>query len=201
MIGVVFQVLWDSWFLITFCYRWPVFFYSYAKGSSSFPNLLITLLYRGCISYKLKRLLEQFASAKVVFSSSPTLKNHLGANGKRPSSAPDDPRGTVYKVDCSCGITYVGETGRPLSIRIKEHRSSVTKPDQKSAVSQHLENNPNHVIQWDNVQPLCVNVNNTTKRKFMEAIQIRRFSDSMNRDQGLLVPHNYHSLINKKRDN
>ena len=29
-------------------------------------------------------------------------------------------KGVAYKVDCSCGSTYIGETGRTLDVRLKE---------------------------------------------------------------------------------
>ena len=36
--------------------------------------------------------------------------------------------GVVYQVDClSCDSTYIGETGRKLETRIKEHRSEAEK--------------------------------------------------------------------------
>lgn len=31
----------------------------------------------------------------------------------------------VYKVDCSCGKCYIGEIGRSLKIRIKEHSADI----------------------------------------------------------------------------
>jgi hypothetical protein len=38
--------------------------------------------------------------------------------------------GTVYKVTCAeCPATYIGETGRTLDSRIKEHKRSTEKQD------------------------------------------------------------------------
>jgi hypothetical protein len=31
----------------------------------------------------------------------------------------------VYKVSCSCGKSYIGETGRSFQIRIKEHEGDI----------------------------------------------------------------------------
>jgi predicted GIY-YIG superfamily endonuclease len=33
----------------------------------------------------------------------------------------------VYAIPCECGKFYVGETGRDLKTRIKEHQNSATK--------------------------------------------------------------------------
>ena len=33
----------------------------------------------------------------------------------------------VYKVRCECGKLYFGETGRPLAMRLKEHKGSLNE--------------------------------------------------------------------------
>ncbi|XP_049877866.1 uncharacterized protein LOC126375067 [Pectinophora gossypiella] len=44
----------------------------------------------------------------------------------------------VYKIDCSCGSSYIGQTKRSISCRIKEHISDMKKNDvQKSAIAEH----------------------------------------------------------------
>jgi len=70
----------------------------------------------------------------------------------------------VYKIPCkNCEHVYVGETGRPLGVRIKEHHKEVdsitgifTRAEKtraasvcnKSAITDHV-CNENHVIDWD----------------------------------------------------
>ena len=56
---------------------------------------------------------------------------------KRPERA--QVLGCVYRLDCSCcPWSYVGETGRPLSERMKEHRRSWKELDvQRSEVARH----------------------------------------------------------------
>ena len=56
---------------------------------------------------------------------------------KRPEQA--KVLGNVYRLDCSsCPWTYVGETGRPLPDRLKEHRRSWRELDvQRSEVARH----------------------------------------------------------------
>jgi predicted GIY-YIG superfamily endonuclease len=34
-------------------------------------------------------------------------------------------KGVVYRVSCECGATYIGETGRSLEVRLKEHKRAV----------------------------------------------------------------------------
>ena len=50
----------------------------------------------------------------------------------------------IYKVTCSCGETYIGETIRNTSIRWEEHND----PPNKSELAKHLKINFHHVFNW-----------------------------------------------------
>ena len=103
--------------------------------------------------------------------------------------------GVVYKIPCSCDAFYIGETGRQLKTRISEHKLSVSKKDAKSALCEHTLTHPEHSIQWDKVEKLTINQNNAVKRKYIEAIQIRRLRPIINRDQGFDIHRAYQHLI------
>ena len=46
--------------------------------------------------------------------------------------------GVVYKIPCECGKVYIGETGRAMQDRIKEHHRDIRLArTQTSAVSEH----------------------------------------------------------------
>lgn len=135
------------------------------------------------------------SSAKVVFTKQRNIKAHLNATGKCLGNSATEPKGTVYKINCSCDASYIGETKRPLEVRIKEHKTSVEKCDMKSAISEHLSKNPNHKICWNSIEKICSNVENTSLRKMHEAIQIRRIKPKLNRDQGLFLPYAYDRII------
>ncbi|XP_048252602.1 uncharacterized protein LOC125380886 [Haliotis rufescens] len=109
---------------------------------------VISLPYFGIVSHKIQRLLKKQANIDVVFKRSHTIQNTIKATGKPPSSHKPEPSGAVYHIPCNCGQAYIGETSRPLKTRIKEHQSSVTKDDSKSALSDHIRDNPSHSIQW-----------------------------------------------------
>ena len=42
----------------------------------------------------------------------------------------------MYRIPCECGLVYIGETGRNLSKRPKEHKTNCEKPElDKSALA------------------------------------------------------------------
>ena len=46
----------------------------------------------------------------------------------------------VYKVTCSCGLNYIGETGRSLKVRMKEHDADIRNQRiRTSALAEHSE--------------------------------------------------------------
>ncbi|MCG8430888.1 MAG: GIY-YIG nuclease family protein [Candidatus Omnitrophica bacterium] len=149
----------------------------------------------GKTSLIIRRLLRELAGADVVFVANSPLKNYVRATGKLKPTHQPEPKGTVYKINCSCSKSYVGETGRPLDVRIKEHLASVKKCDQRSALSQHLLGHSNHKILWDNVQKLSINNNDMDKRKLLEAVYIKRIRPELNRDNGMFIHSAYDSII------
>ena len=57
--------------------------------------------------------------------------------------------GVVYKVPCSYGKKYIGETKRALGTRIKEHQSATRRGKiEKSAIAEHAWAKQHHPI-WD----------------------------------------------------
>ena len=69
----------------------------------------------------------------LVFRHSNKLKSQVN-NNKPPSTTASG----VYKIDCkSCNKCYIGETGRDLSIRIKEHKYDVKKSKPESGIADH----------------------------------------------------------------
>ena len=62
---------------------------------------------------------------------------------------PDEKCGVVYNVKCdTCDEEYVGETGRQLSMNMKEDKSSVLYKDLKSAMGEHILKRPVTILIW-----------------------------------------------------
>ena len=67
---------------------------------------------------------------------------------------PEERPGIVYKIKCICGDFYIGETGRSLTARMKEHRAACRLAAfERSAVAEHAWQ-AGHEIEWDDVEIL-----------------------------------------------
>ena len=69
---------------------------------------------------------------------------------------PLDRSGLVYKFECACSQSYVGETYRTLSTRIKEHNA----PSRNSEIVSHISKCDKFL---EEVKVQCPNLNRTTK--------------------------------------
>ncbi|KAJ8949365.1 hypothetical protein NQ318_012030 [Aromia moschata] len=59
----------------------------------------------------------------------------------------------VYELKCTCGKSYIGQTGRSIQCRIKEHqRHTRLGNTDKSAIAEHVHTNENHKIDYENIR-------------------------------------------------
>ena len=103
-------------------------------------------------------------------------------------------KAVVYRIPCgSCDMSYIGETGRTLQLRIKKHRRALTNGDPcMSALAEHAINN-HYNIAWEDT--IVVDADpHMYRRRTLEAWHIRQEPNPMNRVRGLLPPV-YDSLI------
>ena len=81
----------------------------------------------------------------------------------------------VYRIPCECGLVYIGETGRNLSLRLKEHKTNCEKAElEKSAVAKHSWTN-DHRIKWNEAFILATE-SHKFSRKMRESIEIEKHS-------------------------
>ena len=64
---------------------------------------------------------------------------------------PEERPGVIYKIKCICGDFYVGETGRNLTTRVKEHKAACRLAAfNRSAVAEHTWQE-GHEIKWNDI--------------------------------------------------
>ena len=86
----------------------------------------------------------------------------------------------IYKINCNnCDASYVGQTGRQLNTRIKEHKNHIKRNNPtKSVITEHRIN-LQHDFDWDNItildhEPIY------HKRLISEMLYIKRQKNSLN---------------------
>ena len=95
----------------------------------------------------------------------------------------------MYYSKCeNCKDDYIGETGRSLETRMKEHTSRSS-----SALFEHCENTGHH-IKPENTRVITSEDSNI-KRRVKEAINIKQRRPSLNRDEGMELPPVYDTLL------
>ena len=101
------------------------------------------------------------------------------------SKDPIDPKmhKGVYSFSCSCSKVYIGETGRSIKIRFKEHIADLRlQRSQKYSLVEHSSKTSHHVF-LENAK-IVARVDHYGKRKVMESLEIELNPNNLNRDEG-----------------
>nr|XP_054773554.1 uncharacterized protein LOC129281659 [Lytechinus pictus] len=110
----------------------------------------VVLPYLGPTSHKLQR---KFRAAKIEVGHQSSNKLHAALYTHK-DVKPSASRPGVYRIPCSCGKVYIGETGRNLTTRLKEYQNSYNKGEwEKSAIAKHA-NQLQHKILWEDAKLL-----------------------------------------------
>ena len=178
----------------------PSFLQKVTKTRNSTPKRETTefkytavLPYIKAVSEPLRRHLQQ-QGIRAVFKSDTALTSRL-VRPKDPAD-PNKQDGVVYKIPCTCDKVYIGETGRPMQARMKEHDRDIRLArTQNSAVSEHA-NGTGHKPLW-NETTLIDRESHQYTRKVKEAIHIRLNPNYIDRDIGAGIPEVWMSTIRK----
>jgi hypothetical protein len=101
----------------------------------------------------------------------------------------------MYRIPCECDKVYVGQTGRSIEMRHKEHRRYICLDQlDKSAVAEHSVNT-GHCIDFSNTIILD-RILSYMDRLLKEPTGIRLNNKNFNRDGGLMLSRPWYPVIN-----
>ncbi|KAL9962797.1 hypothetical protein ACROYT_G031937 [Oculina patagonica] len=97
-------------------------------------------------------------TSKITKTRKPSTNAEPATEFKSTAVLPTKQDGVVYRIPCECGKVYIGETGRPMQDRIKEHDRDIRLArTQTSAVAEHT-NNTGHFPLWNELSGSPVEV-------------------------------------------
>lgn len=145
------------------------------------------------VTDKVGTVLKKY-SIKTVYSPHSKVVKHL----RTPKDVIPLQTPGVYKVDCSCGSSYIGQTKRTISERVKEHIAAVkNRQTNKSAIAEHLlEAGSNHWIELHQPQVLSTD-RHYYSRVVREAVEIKKYKN-FNREDGYRLSTAWNPVISSR---
>ena len=148
--------------------------------------LLFRLPYLGSISHHIEKELHQYTKSHLPDSklrfihNTNKLKQQILVKDRQRQLARSN---IVYRLNCSCGSFYIGQTRRNLAKRLEEHQSSPN-----SEVSNHLQSDPSHKVDFHNPQILT---SCPVKHNFLilESLYIQLLKPNLNLDSSSYPLH------------
>ena len=151
----------------------------------------VTIPYIKGTSEAIRRILSK-ENVRTVFRTKTTIRSIL--TNVKPKVPSHNKKGVIYCIPCQdCDKVYIGETGRTLQVRQKEHeRHCINGRSQDSAVAAHAHQEL-HDIDWENTSVLDYD-DDFYRRKVKEALLIKQKAN-FNQDSGLAVSPIWSSVL------
>jgi predicted GIY-YIG superfamily endonuclease len=148
------------------------------------PKHTILLPYVSGLSEDLRRICCK-QGIRIVFTTPTTLRQQL--TRVKDKDPPLNRSGVVYRIPCSCGLAYIGETKRMLETRLKEHMAATRRGEiDKSAMAEHVWSHQ-HQPQWDETSILDQDNKHILRIKEALHIMLANPQTLINRDQGTAI--------------
>ena len=149
----------------------------------------IIIPYTKGMSEDIRRVCRSYGIT-TVFKSSTTIRGLL--TRVKDKLSVEQESSVVYKVPCTCGSYYIGETVRRLETRLREQCKR--GETEKSAVAEHAWTEE-HPILWDQTKVID-RANRQDVLRFKEALHIQTSNGHFNRDVGTDIPQCWPALLN-----
>ena len=105
--------------------------------------------YHKNLAPKINNVFKKY-EAKPVFYNTRSSRQFFGK--VKDKTAKENKSGIVYRIDCDCGDHYIGQTKQYLKNRINQHKNDIRKGRSNTGLSAHIQNNPDHKIDWENTK-------------------------------------------------
>jgi len=149
------------------------------KENNSKPKKWTTFTYHSPLVRKITNVFKN-TNLNIAFKATNTASQLLrinNLNGEYEKSG-------VYTITCpTCKKAYVGQTGRSLNARFKEHMRYVKTSNPKSAIAQHIISQQHEVGSIEETMRLLKTCNKSHKLNCWENYYIQTY-----RDRGKLIP-------------
>ncbi|XP_074026671.1 uncharacterized protein [Leptinotarsa decemlineata] len=129
------------------------------------PKPVLVLAYIRGLSERIRKIGSRY-NIITCFRSGNTIRSSLAKT--RPPNTDCDSKNCIYRIPCKCGESYIGETKRPLKVRIAEHNKHSQRGEtSKSGVAEHVWAHQ-HNIKWAEAE-IIHKEEHWFRRKFKEA--------------------------------
>jgi hypothetical protein len=114
--------------------------------SKESPLTTVAIPYVRNLSEKIRRLNSKH-NIRTVFKTNDTIRSRV--TKVKPINKQLETKNVVYEVPCSCNKSYIGQTSRPVNVRINEHRKKVNSREiYGSKISERVVET-NREIKWE----------------------------------------------------
>ena len=145
-------------------------------------KIYISLPYLGDVSAKIRGNITsclsriKCGSLKLVYTDTfSRLGDWFNFKDRQPSHMVS---GAVYKLSCSCGLIYVGESGKCIFSRFKEHCK--TNGKNLTTFGKHLKSSPTCHVDFDTSVKILAKSHHISTRKTIESLFIQEHKDDPN---------------------
>jgi hypothetical protein len=117
------------------------------------------------VSEKFRRIGNRY-NIRAIFKTKHTLRSSLMKT--RQERDPLQTAQCIYSIPCECGRSYIGETGRPLAVQLREHRHNLKQGLLEKSKLPQQAYEEGHRIRWDDARSLEIE-SNGRYRKYKES--------------------------------